>query len=403
MDGSSGGWCCPRLRGLFTGRKKCDSDVSGFVPLQVAGQQQGASSREGSEALMTGGYLPAAANVLAKMQLSVQVDVGDTARYDVILVRPVPVILQEPVIDRVQDAVTIMSLEVIYITRHGFRSNWLVDPSTGSYTASIPSPTGIPVDPALTAHGVDQAKELGAHLLTVDPPIDAVYSSPYYRCLQTITPFVSLKEDQLKSLREKHVGPSSDATTIRPEHGLCECRVVPSRNGETIAQLHDRVAAAVEAIIAQCDAQGKRAVVLCSHAAAIIALGRVLTGVMPESIDAEDFRAFTCGLSVFRRIKPSSSARISGTDATGHGPAAEPTSWRNGRGVGGGWVCELNSDCSFLSGGEERGWRFSGDESFSTAQESSQVDAGVALGVVVEGEVRPDQGSPRRAAGHHRL
>ncbi|TDZ31289.1 Transcription factor tau 55 kDa subunit [Colletotrichum spinosum] len=239
------------------------------------------------------------------MQLSVQVDVGDT-----------------------------------------FRSNWLVDPSTGSYTASIPSPTGIPVDPALTAHGVDQAKELGAHLLTVDPPIDAVYSSPYYRCLQTITPFVSLKEDQLKSLREKHVGPSSDATTIRPEHGLCEwygaapfehptpaspdvlkpmfahfdetyrSRVVPSRNGETIAQLHDRVAAAVEAIIAQCDAQGKRAVVLCSHAAAIIALGRVLTGVMPESIDAEDFRAFTCGLSVFRRKKPSSSARISGTDAS---------------------------------------------------------------------------------------
>uniref|UniRef100_L2G7H3 Phosphoglycerate mutase family protein n=1 Tax=Colletotrichum fructicola (strain Nara gc5) TaxID=1213859 RepID=L2G7H3_COLFN len=271
-----------------------------------------------------------------------------------------------------------------------FRSNWLVDPSTGNYTASIPSPTGIPSDPALTAHGVDQAKELGAHLLTVEPPIDAVYSSPYYRCLQTITPFVSLKEDEINQGAQKDVGAKSDATVIRPEHGLCEwygaapfdhpkpaspdvlkpmfrhldaayqSRVFPARKGETIAQLHDRVAAAVQAIIEQCDAEGKRAVVLCSHAASIIALGRVLTGNMPENIDAEDFRAFTCGLSMYRRKSPSSSERASETDGPGPGSdagaPAETTSWRNGRGVGGGWVCELNSDCSFLSGGEERGW-----------------------------------------------
>jgi transcription factor C subunit 7 len=25
-------------------------------------------------------------------------------------------------------------------------------------------------------------------------------------------------------------------------------------------------------------------------------------------------------------------------------------------GVGGGWECTVNGDCSFLSGGEERGW-----------------------------------------------
>ncbi|OHE92011.1 phosphoglycerate mutase [Colletotrichum orchidophilum] len=344
-----------------------------------------------------------------------------------------------------------MSLEVIYITRHGFRSNWLVDPSTGSYTASIPSPTGIPADPELTAHGVDQAKELGAHLLTVEPPIDAVYSSPYYRCLQTITPFVALKQENLNRLQTKDVDAKADAVTIRPEHGLCEwygaapfehptpastdvlkpmfphiddtyrSRVYPARNGETIAQLHDRVAAGVQAIIEQCDAQGHRAVVLCSHAASIIALGRVLTGEMPESIDAEDFRAFTCGLSMYRRKLPSSSAKIPvpagrirpPTSSSGYGgswltmeptgPIVDTKSWRNGRGVGGGWVCELNSDCNFLSGGEERGWRFSGDESFSAAEQSSQADAGVALGVVVEGKVKPDKVSPHRAAGHHRL
>lgn len=30
--------------------------------------------------------------------------------------------------------------------------------------------------------------------------------------------------------------------------------------------------------------------------------------------------------------------------------------WMNGKGVAGGWECLLNSDCTHLSGGEERGW-----------------------------------------------
>lgn len=34
----------------------------------------------------------------------------------------------------------------------------------------------------------------------------------------------------------------------------------------------------------------------------------------------------------------------------------DPESWKRGVGVRGGWTCEVNSDCSFLSGGEERGW-----------------------------------------------
>jgi len=29
---------------------------------------------------------------------------------------------------------------------------------------------------------------------------------------------------------------------------------------------------------------------------------------------------------------------------------------RGGRGVGGGWDLTVSGDCSFLSGGEERGW-----------------------------------------------
>lgn len=86
-----------------------------------------------------------------------------------------------------------------------------------------------------------------------------------------------------------------------PLDSTYQSRVTPPRHGESIAQLHERVAAALAAIIEQSDAEGARAVVLNTHAAVMIALGRVLTGNMPASVEEEDFRAFTCGLSVYRR------------------------------------------------------------------------------------------------------
>jgi len=51
------------------------------------------------------------------------------------------------------------------------------------------TPTGIPTDPPLTSHGVDQSKELAEYLSRVEPPVDRIYSSPFYRCLQTVKPF----------------------------------------------------------------------------------------------------------------------------------------------------------------------------------------------------------------------
>lgn len=226
-----------------------------------------------------------------------------------------------------------------------FRTAWTVDPITGVYSSNVPSPTGIAADPPLTSHGTHQAAELGQHLLTLTPPIDAIYSSPYYRCLQTITPYVNLK--------------GSNAL-IRPEHGIAEYfgsapfnhpepansdvlkAMFPSydvdydtvkkasRKGETLTQLYERVAETVRGVVQRCDAEGHRAIVLCTHAAVVIALGRILTGQIPETPDVDDFGAYTCGLSTYRRKE--------GEDAVG------------------GWTCELNSDCSFLSNGAERGW-----------------------------------------------
>src|ERR1700760_366140 len=69
-----------------------------------------------------------------------------------------------------------------------FRMNFSVNPRTGDYNPGGAFPTGIPSDAVLTAHGVLQSQELGAHLENIEPPIDAIYCSPYYRCLQTLLP-----------------------------------------------------------------------------------------------------------------------------------------------------------------------------------------------------------------------
>lgn len=163
----------------------------------------------------------------------------------------------------------------------------------------------------------------------------------------------------------------------------------PERHGESLPQLHDRVAKAIGSIIRRSDREGHKAVLISTHAAVVIALGRVLTGQMEK-----DFGAFTCGLSKYKRRSSddgqppidlglktgpwgiTSAARgrsqIGEVRPEGHSdtePAgdADPHRYDSERpGLGllirdnperyGGWICELDSDCSFLRGGEERGW-----------------------------------------------
>ncbi|CAK7232716.1 C6 zinc cluster transcription factor-like protein [Sporothrix curviconia] len=177
-----------------------------------------------------------------------------------------------------------MSLEYIYVTRHGFRSNWVVNPTTGDYTGFVRSPTGHPADPALTSHGVSQSQELAAHLVrrstgpgrgahAIPVPVERIYSSPYYRCLQTIQPFVheASKDDQPGSVGSREQAPPP-WWAVRCDPGLVDwfgpapfeqpqpaplqllhskffpwidlsytdSGIVPLRNGESMAQLHAR-------------------------------------------------------------------------------------------------------------------------------------------------------------------
>jgi len=287
-----------------------------------------------------------------------------------------------------------------------FRSNWVVDPKTGEYSASIPSPTGIPSDPALAGYGVAQSQELAAHLATLSPPIQRFYSSPFYRCIQTISPSLaalpSSSDPETKKIRGEngvgewyglarfdHPSPAEPRVLkeLFPQYDEGYRPVIkPSVNGESIEELHDRAAYALHRIIEQSDKEGVKAICICTHAATLIAIGRVLTGRMPEDIAEEDFRPFTCGLSTFVRKggkeKAESVKAWEGTETPVPG-----VEWKNGNGVGGGWELKVSGDCSFLSGGEERGWRFSGDESFVAAPGQGPVlDAGSGLGVVIEGK-----------------
>ncbi len=151
-------------------------------------------------------------------------------------------------------------------------------------------------------------------------------------------------------------------------------RVVPSRYGESIDGLHDRLARALEAIVGEVEREYEEegrggedvTVMICGHAAGIIASGRVLTGRMPEDYEEEDFKCFTCGLSRFvrRDWKP---AYVADGDM-----AQTAENWRISGGVAGGWECLLNSGCEHLSQGEERGWHFQGDESFDSYERGTR-------------------------------
>ncbi|GKZ33743.1 hypothetical protein AbraIFM66950_003775 [Aspergillus brasiliensis] len=351
-----------------------------------------------------------------------------------------------------------MPLDTIYLTRHGHRLNWTIDYKTGTYHSQFPTPTGNPADPTLTSHGVQQSHELAAHFTSdnVSPKPFRIYSSPFYRCLQTIQPTVeALKHQQASttSSTTNNEPPAIDThadLTVRTEPGLGEWFgpttffhhptpaplsilsthfptilppsnnneeqntyytpiLHPSTRGETIAQLHDRVATTLSALITSVDEEistieaslppdqrTSKAILICSHAAPLIAMGRALTGNMPGDSGVEDFKVYTAGVSTFvrrtveKKDTRSGEVREGGSLAPGTevviDGGVEVPDWKGGKGVAGGWECVSNGDCTFLSGGAERGWHFDGDESFDTgpmagpsATPTSSVDSSVEI------------------------
>lgn len=152
-----------------------------------------------------------------------------------------------------------------------------------------------------------------------------------------------------------------------------EPSIIPSSSGESLTQLHDRCAFALQFIISHADAEDaarvgkegsvggdsfgeKSAILLCTHAASFIAIGRSLTGRMPADFCEDDFNTYTCGISKFQRRQIIIPENGEGVEQVKAGAEIPRLDWREGKGVAGGWDCVTNSDCSHLDGGEERNW-----------------------------------------------
>jgi len=237
-------------------------------------------------------------------------------------------------------------LEHIYFARHGFRQGF--DWPT--------SPTGTKRDPPLTAHGINQAKELADFFEreTKDAKLrlDMIYSSPYYRCLQT----ASYTADRLGLPIHVEFGVSEFFQTVTPNTGLHprpphaeslrryfsqiasptthDPLLFAPREGETITEIHERAIRFLGLLIDHVDRTlpNVKTVLLVSHAATVITLGRALSGDREK-----DVRAGTCSLSHYERVSEERESN---------------------RGLGE-WTCKLNGSTEHLKQGEERHWEFS--------------------------------------------
>lgn len=225
-----------------------------------------------------------------------------------------------------------MPVRKILLIRHGYRLGWIFNVESRSYTSTHPYPTGLPADPPLASHGVRQSHETAAHLSEVlGPQIQddrlVIYSSLFYRCLETLRP--SVEAFQKLGWRGKvrggrgvgeWFGSAAFEQPVAGDEGFLKERffpwlearpsaVLPGRFGETVDELHDRLARALNMMVMEVDREYEQkgrgddlvTLLICGHAAGIIASGRVLTGHMPESIAEQDFKCFTCGLSRFVR------------------------------------------------------------------------------------------------------
>ena len=157
----------------------------------------------------------------------------------------------------------------------------------------------------------------------------------------------------------------------------------PGTKGESLAELHSRIAYVLESLIRNIDAEGEagpRSVLLCGHAATNIAIGRTLTGEVERTVPVG-----TCSLSIYTRKNTTGGLpelpALSGEDGV-----FPDVGWE-GQGVSGGWDCVANGDCSFLEGGEERNWWFDGDEDWDFVPVAVPAAGEVAVGVREEAKI----------------
>ncbi|KAH9064302.1 hypothetical protein EDB87DRAFT_1680954 [Lactarius vividus] len=255
-----------------------------------------------------------------------------------------------------------MTLETIYILRHGFRLNWV--------TTNWKSVTGLPRDPPLAAFGETQAKEVADYFLSLpeDQRPTAIFSSPYCERdarIPSIHTFNGVLSPQIAACKRPNqrqqrwdyrymrntlsgTRPSNPGTGLHPRPSSASALKAHfseiddswsslwycSRKGEDVEALHDRIAGFLAVFVPEVQRRFRGAhkrILLVSHAATVIALARELVGERSLS-----FRAACCSLTVLDR-KVGDAAQLA---------------------VVGGWTARVLSDGSHLKDGAQRDWGF---------------------------------------------
>ncbi|KAG8857409.1 hypothetical protein FRB96_005708 [Tulasnella sp. 330] len=203
--------------------------------------------------------------------------------------------------------------ETVYVARHGFRLNWVMshwDPITGT-----------PRDPPLAAYGIAQAEQLASYFssLPEDQRPTAIFSSPFYRCLQTSTPVakaLGLPLHVEHGIMEWY-SPVKEGTGLHPRPGTAtslkayfpdiddsySSTWLPSRLGETPDQVQKRTDDFLEAFAPRFESGGHppgqhTRILFVGHAASCITLIKSLAGSKAEG---KKLRIGCCSVTTLRR------------------------------------------------------------------------------------------------------
>lgn len=204
-------------------------------------------------------------------------------------------------------------------------------------------PTHIEGDSVLSKHGEAQAVELGEFLKSIEPKVDRIYSSPFYRCLQTSEPasqYLNLEiypetgfGEWYKRERLTHPSAASPSElkkffpTVKEDYkSLVQVPV----EGETEEELHERSKLAFQAVLEDINKNSPdvKTILVVSHAATRIGLGRALVGERYLNI-----RTGVCSLDRFV-LEQDKESKI------------------------GNFRMEYSGKCDFLKEGEEMHWSF---------------------------------------------
>lgn len=259
-----------------------------------------------------------------------------------------------------------------------------------------PPPTGVNSDVPLAEHGVKQAKELAHYIMSIENQPELIFSSPFFRCLQTSEPISDLLE--LPIYLERGIGewykPDRD---VIPEPASFDIlnnffpgklnrnwtsSVIPSNKGETEQDIFERCRTFWPIFIKNVEETfpNVETILIVTHAATKIALGMNLLGFdnCRDPIDDEGsiIRSGSCSLDKYELVHNDEDDDIDAEEL--------PFEERH-------WRITMNGNTEFLTKGEEMHWDFkygfeAGSDADIKARQAAAASSGAAANKTLPSE-----------------